>query len=95
MGRYEIQTSWATVMRPSYFSWFDAAKWRMFRQSGYDATWLMNEHGIYLPLAEVRAQFKRPSFLGDDLVLESRVAEWRDKRFLVHYVISRGEEAVH
>lgn len=99
-SRYPIRIEWgdcdaaAITFYPNYFAWFDAATWRLFDAAGYGPAHLMHEHGIYLPLVDARAQFRRPGCLGDELVLESHVAEWRDRFFLVGHVARRGEDIV-
>ena len=49
---------------------------------------------MYIPLVDASAQFMRPGHMGDDLLLESQVVEWREKMFLVKHVVRRGEEVL-
>jgi 4-hydroxybenzoyl-CoA thioesterase len=99
-SHYAIHIGWGDCdaagisFYPNYFAWFDAATWQIFGSAGYGAALLMNQHGIYLPLVEAHARFRRPGFLGDDLMLDSHVAEWRDRFFLVRHVARRGDELV-
>lgn len=76
---------------PNYFAWFDAATWRMFEEAGI-SPYELHSQGINIPIADARAHFSRPGLLGDHVVVESHVAEWRDRFFLVrHRVLRDGE----
>ena len=78
---------------PNYFAWFDAASWRMFEEAGispYD----LHAQGIDMPIADAHARFSRPGHLGDHAVVESHVAEWRDRFFLVKHRILRDGEVL-
>jgi 4-hydroxybenzoyl-CoA thioesterase len=47
---------------------------------------------IGIPLVETRAKFIIPSFYGDDIVLESRVIEFRRSSFDVEHKILKGDK---
>lgn len=76
---------------PNYFAWFDAATWRMFESAGV-SPYELHAKGVNIPIADAHARFNRPGWLGDHAVLESHVAEWRERFFLVrHRVLCDGE----
>jgi len=82
----------AITFYPNYFAWFDASSWNLFESAGYTAGPLMRDHKIYLPLVEAEAKFKRPGFLGDRLLVESFVEDWREKVFRVKHTVRRGDD---
>lgn len=84
----------AITFYPNYFRWFDQGTWRLFEAAGFYPGDLIRERGVYIPLVDASAQFMRPGHMGDDLLLESHVAEWREKMFLVKHVVRRGEEVL-
>lgn len=97
---YPISIEWgacdaaAITFYPNYFRWFDAASWRLFEKAGFFSGSLMREQGVYLPIVDAQARFHRPGWLGDELVLESYVSEWRERFFRVAHVARRGEQMV-
>lgn len=72
---------------PNYFRWFDSAAWQLFGKAGFDAGVLMRTQGVFLPIVDAHARFHRPGWLGDELVIESRVGEWRERFFRVEHVV--------
>ncbi len=99
-SQYPVRIEWgdcdaaAITFYPNYFAWFDASSWHLFELAGFRAGPLMKEQGVYMPLVEAEAKFKRPGFLGDELTVESFVEEWRDKVFRVRHIVRRGEEVL-
>lgn len=79
---------------PNYFAWFDAGTWELFTRAGIPPQRLIAERGIYLPIADAHGRFHRPGNLGDELVMESQVVEWRESFFLVKHRALRGEELI-
>ncbi|OIP09816.1 MAG: hypothetical protein AUK49_06400 [Betaproteobacteria bacterium CG2_30_68_42] len=100
IARHVVRIEWGDcdaagiTFYPNYFRWFDAAAWRLFGQAGFDAATLMASRGVFLPIVEAGARFHRPGWLGDELVIESRVAEWRDRFFRVSHAVRRGDALV-
>ncbi|MCC6658462.1 MAG: acyl-CoA thioesterase [Rhodocyclaceae bacterium] len=84
----------AITFYPNYFRWFDQGTWRLFEAAGFYPGDLIRERGVYIPLVDAGAQFRRPGHMGDDLLLESRVAEWREKMFLVKHTVRCGDEVL-
>jgi len=72
---------------PNYFRWFDQGAWRLFEAAGFYPGDLIRDRGMYIPLVDASAQFRRPGNLGDDLLQESWVVEWREKMFVVKHVV--------
>lgn len=82
----------AITFYPNYFRWFDKGTWRLFEAAGFYPGTLIRERGVHIPLVEAGAKFRRPGHMGDDLLLESEVTEWREKTFVVRHVVRCGEE---
>lgn len=97
-GSYRVRIEWgdcdaaAITFYPNYFAWFDAASWHLFGSAGFASGKLMKEQGIFIPLVEAQARFRRPGHLGDDLVVESRIAEWQERTFRVAHTVRRDGE---
>ncbi len=84
----------AITFYPNYFRWFDQGTWRLFEAAGFCPGDLVRDRGVFLPLVDAGAKFRRPGHMGDDLVQESWVAEWREKMFLVKHVVRCGDEVL-
>jgi 4-hydroxybenzoyl-CoA thioesterase len=79
---------------PNYFAWFDASTWQLFELAGFAPKDLIAKDGIYIPIVDAHGHFVRPGNLGDDLVMESHVAEWRERFFTVKHRALLGGELI-
>lgn len=84
----------AITFYPNYFRWFDQGTWRLFEAAGFYPGDLIRERGVYLPLVDAGAKFRRPGHMGDDLLQESWVSEWRETMFLVQHTVRCGEDVL-
>jgi 4-hydroxybenzoyl-CoA thioesterase len=80
------------VFYPTYFRWFDEATWHLFAKVGFPPAVLYAEYRFAgMPILEVKSKFIGPSRFFEEVVVESHVAEWRDKTFdVVHRVLNNG-----
>jgi len=84
------------VFYPNYFRWMDAASLHFFRAEGLPP-WLELERqtGILgTPLVDAHARFLRPASYGDAIDVETSIAEWRGKSFLMRHVIRRSGDVL-
>jgi 4-hydroxybenzoyl-CoA thioesterase len=84
------------VFYPQFYIWFDRGTERLFSWQGLSYQALRDNHGVIgLPLLESSATYRRPCALGAAVRVESWVAVWREKIFVVkHEVHCEGELAV-
>ncbi len=100
--RYNVTVHWGDtdpariVFYPNYFAWFDESTRLYFDSVGLQWERLMEKYGIPgLPIVEAKANFLAPSRFRDEIVVESRIAEWNEKTFKVgHTVFNRDLRAV-
>ncbi len=85
------------VFYPRYFAFFDASTALLFehvlgvRKAEMIATWGI----VGIPMVDTRARFIIPSVFGDDVTIESEVAEFRRSSFDVrHRLLKDGALAV-
>ena len=79
------------VFYPNYFRWMDAASLRFFRAAGVPP-WRQfeAESGIIgTPLVDASAKFLRPASYGDAIDVETTIAQWRNKSFVMSHIIRR------
>jgi 4-hydroxybenzoyl-CoA thioesterase len=81
------------VFYPRYYAYFDEGTQELFREAlGMSKIkWVKKYQMIGIPLVETRAKFIIPSFYGDDIVLESRVTEFRRSSFDIEHKILKGD----
>lgn len=84
------------VFYPKYFEWFDRGAERMFRDRGQPWSEMFPNYKLAgLPIVDATASFKGPSRMGDRIVIESWVEEWRGKVFVVkHRITNNGKVTV-
>ena len=81
------------VYFPRYFEYFDACTNAMFESVGLPKAHMVATYGIAgIPLVEAKASFRLPSQFGEDVVVESRVAEWGRSSFRIEHRLFKGEE---
>ena len=105
MGRHHVSqftVEWGDcdpaqiVFYPNFFRWMDAASLSFFRAAGIPP-WreFEAESGIVgTPLVDASARFLRPATYGDILDVDTAIAEWRGKSFVMSHVIRRGADVL-
>ena len=84
------------VWFPNFFRWIDAASRNFFVQCGVPS-WQETERTmgvIGTPLVDTHSRFLRTATYGDMLDIQVTIPEWREKSFVQHYRIMRGEELI-
>jgi 4-hydroxybenzoyl-CoA thioesterase len=84
------------VFFPNFSRWMDAASLSFFMQCGVPP-WreLEKARGIVgTPLLEIHTRFIKSVTYGEHIVITTQVEEWRDKVFIQHHRVMRGEELV-
>lgn len=83
------------VFYPRYFSWFDRATERLFRERGLPWPQLWAQYRLAgFPIVDAGAKFLGPSRFGDRIVVESWIDEWRSKLFLTRHRVHNGGSVV-
>jgi len=82
------------VFFANFSRWMDASSLDFFMQCGVPP-WheLERRQGIVgTPLLEIQVRFLRPATYGESLRVLTRVAEWREKVFIQHHRVVRGDD---
>ncbi|MGH9939932.1 MAG: acyl-CoA thioesterase [Blastocatellia bacterium] len=80
------------VFYPRYFAWFDAATAALFAAAGLPIHKLFPDYGIAgMPMVDTRARFFEPARFGDEVRIESVIAEFRRSSFDVRHRLFRGD----
>ena len=76
----------------NYLRFFEAARIDFLREMG--ARWrdVESTHGIYLPVAEAKVNYKRPALYDDLLVVETKLAELGRASLRFEYRVLRGDD---
>jgi 4-hydroxybenzoyl-CoA thioesterase len=84
------------VFFPQYFAFCNEGTGALFESVGFPKPLLLKTYEIVgYPVVEVSGSFFRPCTFGDDLVIESSIAEWGRASFrLLHRILKGGELAV-
>ncbi len=72
------------VFYPNFFRWMDAASLHYFRAAGVP-NWHQREAAdgvLGTPLVDAKARFIVPATYGDEIEIETTIAEWRNKSFV-------------
>lgn len=103
VNRLPVRIAWGDcdpaqiVFYPRYFAFFDMATQEMFRAAtGMSKKQMVEKYGLIgFPMVDTRAKFMIPSAYGDDIVIESRVTEFRNSSFdVTHHILKDGKLAV-
>lgn len=85
------------VFYPNFYTWFDQATERLFRENGLSYSVLRERYNLFgLPLVETGAKYINACRHGDEIELQSWVEKWDKKTLLVHHSIlnKNGIEAL-
>ena len=84
------------VWFPNFFRWIDAASRHFFIECGVPP-WHETAKSMGLigtPLVDTQASFIRTASYGDVLDIHVSIREWRNKSFVQHYRVMRGDEEI-
>ena len=92
VNRRRVRIEWGDcdpagiVFFPRYFAIFDASTHALFEAAGWTKAEMIREFDIVgCPLVDARAKFIIPSSFGDDIVVETRVSEFRNSSFDIEH----------
>ncbi|THD42025.1 MAG: acyl-CoA thioesterase [Bradyrhizobium sp.] len=92
VNRFPVRIEWADcdpagiVFYPRYFEMFDSATNRLFEAAGWKKRDLLSQFdALGIPMVDTRARFTLPSSFGDDIVIESHIAAFRNSSFDVEH----------
>ena len=84
------------VFYPRYYVMFDASTSYLFEAAGWKKPDLLREFEIVgYPMVDTRAKFILPSSFGDDILIETKIAAFRNASFDVEHRVFKpggGEE---
>ncbi|HEV7715835.1 MAG TPA: thioesterase family protein [Steroidobacteraceae bacterium] len=81
------------VYFPRYFVYFDNCTAGMFEAVGFLKPALLKAYDIAgFPVVDVRANFRRPSTFGDDVMIHTTIPEWGRTSFKVHHKLMKGDD---
>jgi 4-hydroxybenzoyl-CoA thioesterase len=102
VNRRNVRIEWGDcdpagiVFYPRYFAMFDASTSYLFEAAGWKKPDLLREFDIVgYPMVDTRAKFILPSSFGDDIVIETKIAAFRNSSFDVEHRVFKpvgGEE---
>jgi len=79
------------VFYPRYFAMFDASTHALFEAAGWKKVDLRREFDMVgFPMVDTRARFLVPSSYGDDVVIETQVAAFRNSSFDVEHRVYKA-----
>ena len=92
VNRRIVRIEWADcepagiVFYPRYFAMFDTSTHHLFEAAGWKKADLIREFSIIgYPMVDTRAKFIAASSFGDDIVIETRIAAFRNSSFDVEH----------
>ena len=96
--RHLVKVEWGhcdpagIVFYPNYYRWMDEATLHLFGSVGLGWTELRAKYDAPgLPLISTHADFRKPGYFGDDLVVEAWVSDWGTKSLTVSHKILNGD----
>ena len=92
VNRRNVRIEWGDcdpagiVFYPRYFAMFDASTHLLFEAAGFAEPGLHRDFAIIgIPMVDTRAKFFVPSSFGDEIVIETRIAAFRNSSFDVEH----------
>ena len=80
------------VFHPRYLSYFDHCTNLLFAKAGFDLTTLQARFAVIgYPVVDLRSRFLAPCRSGDEVRIETWVAEFRNSSFDVQHRLYRGD----
>ena len=99
VGRLACQVQWGDcdpagiIFYPTYFRWMDAATWALMDSVGYSARRMRAEQ-LAMPLVSADCQFLQAAEHGDRCEVQSRIARFGGKSFVISHEFVRADGTV-
>jgi len=90
---YEDTDMAGIVYHANYLKYIERARSEMVREAGIDQAAMRAEGRVFV-VARIEADYLRPAFYDDELVVETRATGLRPSRFVMLQVVTRGETAL-
>ena len=98
VNRETIRVEWGDcdpggiVYFPRYFEYFEACMRALFERAGLSKKEMMKSYAMDgIPLVDMKARFLMPSRFGDNVTVESSVANWGTSSFVVRHRLLKDE----
>ncbi|WP_275286742.1 acyl-CoA thioesterase [Halomonas elongata] len=80
------------VFHPRYLAYLDHATCLLFARAGFDLATLQTRFGVVgYPVVDLHSRFTTPCRFGDEIRIETRIAEFRNSSFDVYHALHREE----
>jgi 4-hydroxybenzoyl-CoA thioesterase len=97
-NRTKVRIGWGDcdpagiVFFPRYLAFFNEATGALFESVGYPKPLLLKKYQLVgYPVVELSANFSKSCTFGDDVVIETSVAEWGRTSFKLHHRLLKDE----
>jgi acyl-CoA thioester hydrolase len=91
--RYNETDQMGVVHHSEYVNYFELGRTEMMRAHGLEYA-EMERRGVLLAVVDVALRYLRPARFGDELVVETRIAEVERVRVRFEYEVKVGDEVV-
>lgn len=91
--RYNETDQMGVVHHSEYVNYFELGRTEMMRAHGLEYA-EMERRGVLLAVVDVALRFLKPARFGDELVIETRIAEVERVRVRFEYEVKLGAEVV-
>ena len=99
VNRRNIRIEWGDcdpagiVYFPRYIEYFDICTVHLFEAAGLPKPVMLKTYEMAgFPMVDLKVRFLIPSSFGDDVTVESTIAEWRRSSFSVTHRLFRGAD---
>jgi YbgC/YbaW family acyl-CoA thioester hydrolase len=89
---YELD-SFGHVNHANYLHYFEFARWKMLESEGVTLD-VFRSFDRFPVIAAIEVQYHRPTFMGDRLIVETRLVEYKRSSMQIEQVILKGEKRV-
>jgi len=91
--RYNETDQMGVVHHSQYVNYFELGRTEMMRAHGLEYA-EMERRGVLLAVVDVALRHLKPARFGDELVVETRIAEVERVRVRFEYEVNRGDEVL-
>jgi len=89
---YELD-SFGHVNNATYLNYLEHARWKMLNEEGITLEWIEREQR-WPVISSIEIKYLRPTFMGDQLIVKTRVMDQSRARFTFEQLIYKDETLV-
>ncbi len=92
--RYADTDQMGVVYHSNFVVWFEVGRVELLRQFGFRYRDMEQHDNCHIPVVDLRVRYKMPAYYDDEVIVRTRLKNYRKSLLVFHYEVVRQEDGV-